>query len=194
MIDARGSASRALGVEPRGRGVAITRNSSRRGRSRSDQTCDLIEDFPNKWGKPQPRGHPTMDLPCRTGPKPQTSIEGSQSQLTENSSPELWGRLMHLAITEHNVVEGISSVSLQSSRAIFFRDLRKTVVPWTSLAPAEKRLEPVHIHGVHDTSIHLCMPTDRAGVHSRKPNGGSCAQLVVALVVQPRSNSLDRWS
>lgn len=103
-----------------------------------------------------------MDLPCRTGPKPQTSIEGSQSQLTENSSPELWGRLMHLAITEHNVVEGISSVSLQSSRAIFFRDLRKTVVPWTSLAPAEKRLEPVHIHGVHDTSIHLCMTTDRA--------------------------------
>jgi hypothetical protein len=30
------------------------------------------------------------------------------------------------------------------------------------LAPAGKQLEPVHIHGVHDTSIHLCLPTDRA--------------------------------
>jgi hypothetical protein len=103
-----------------------------------------------------------MDLPRRTGPTPQTSIEGPQSQLTENSSPELWGRLIHLAITEHNVIEGISSVSLRSSRAIFFRDLHETKVPWTSLAPAGKQLEPVHIHGVHDTSIHLCLPTDRA--------------------------------
>jgi hypothetical protein len=32
--------------------------------------------------------------------------------------------------------------------------------PETSLAPGQ-RLEPVHLHGVHDTSIHLCLPAER---------------------------------
>jgi len=30
----------------------------------------------------------------------------------------------------------------------------------TSLAPGQ-RLEPVHLHGVHDTSLHLCLPASR---------------------------------
>jgi hypothetical protein len=32
--------------------------------------------------------------------------------------------------------------------------------PETSLAP-KQRLEPVHIHGVSDTSLHLCLPVSR---------------------------------
>jgi phospholipase/carboxylesterase len=32
----------------------------------------------------------------------------------------------------------------------------------TSLAPIDERLEPVHLHGVFDTSLHLCLPVDRA--------------------------------
>ncbi|TFD64946.1 MULTISPECIES: luciferase family protein [Cryobacterium] len=32
--------------------------------------------------------------------------------------------------------------------------------PETSLAP-NQRLEPVHIHGVSDTSLHLCLPASR---------------------------------
>jgi hypothetical protein len=32
--------------------------------------------------------------------------------------------------------------------------------PDTSLAPG-RRLEPAHIHGVSDTSIHLCLPAER---------------------------------
>jgi hypothetical protein len=102
-----------------------------------------------------------MDLPHRVGPRPQTSTEGPQTQLSDKASPELWGSLIHLATSEHNVVEGVSSVSPQSSRAILFRDLRETKTPWTSLAPVDKRLEPVHIHGVQDTSLHLCLPADR---------------------------------
>jgi len=39
---------------------------------------------------------------------------------------------------------------------------QKTVnAPETSLSPREP-LEPVHIHGVTDTSTHLCLPVDRA--------------------------------
>ncbi|TFD46396.1 hypothetical protein E3T55_17275 [Cryobacterium frigoriphilum] len=33
-------------------------------------------------------------------------------------------------------------------------------LPETSLAPG-KRLERVHLHGVHDTSVHLCLPAMR---------------------------------
>ena len=33
--------------------------------------------------------------------------------------------------------------------------------PETSLSPTES-LEPVHIHGVTDTSTHLCLPVERA--------------------------------
>lgn len=39
---------------------------------------------------------------------------------------------------------------------------QKTVsAPETSLSPREP-LEPVHIHGVTDTSAHLCLPFERA--------------------------------
>jgi len=34
--------------------------------------------------------------------------------------------------------------------------------PETSLSPPSEPLEPVHIHGVTDTSIHLCLPVERA--------------------------------
>lgn len=51
-------------------------------------------------------------------------------------------------------------MSPASSRALFLRDQRSHVVPWTSLAP-DGRLEPVHLHGVEDTSVHLCLPVAR---------------------------------
>jgi hypothetical protein len=58
------------------------------------------------------------------------------------------------------VRESHSQVSPASSRGLFLRDLEMPIVPWTSLAP-EGRLEPVHIHGVDDTSVHLCLPVAR---------------------------------
>jgi Family of unknown function (DUF5519) len=51
-------------------------------------------------------------------------------------------------------------VSPASSRAVFLVDVVEELSPETSLAPG-KRLEPVHLHGVHDTSIHLCLPAAR---------------------------------
>lgn len=58
------------------------------------------------------------------------------------------------------VVEGHSQVSPASSRAVFVEDVREEVAPETSLAPGQ-RLEPVHLHGVEDTSLHLVLPPGR---------------------------------
>ncbi|PPF77698.1 hypothetical protein C5B96_15205 [Subtercola sp. Z020] len=58
------------------------------------------------------------------------------------------------------MVEGHSQVSPPSSRAVFFVDPLVELAAETSLAPGQ-RLEPVHLHGVHDTSIHLCLPAAR---------------------------------
>ena len=58
------------------------------------------------------------------------------------------------------VVEGHSQVSLASSRAVFLADLAIEREQRTSLAPGE-RLEPVHLHGAEDTSLHLCLPPER---------------------------------
>ena len=97
----------------------------------------------------------------RSGPRPQTSNEGPHRQLSAQSSPALWGTLVARAFALPHVIEHFSSVSPPSSRALLFDDLREVLVPETSLAP-DGPLEPVHVHGVFDTSLHLCLPHDRA--------------------------------
>ncbi len=100
-------------------------------------------------------------LPHRAGERPETSIEGPHRQVSDRSSPALWGELVARAFALPHVVEYFSSVSPASSRALLFDDLREVVVPETSLAP-KGPLEPVHLHGVFDTSVHLCLPAERA--------------------------------
>jgi hypothetical protein len=58
------------------------------------------------------------------------------------------------------VVEGHSQVSPASSRAVFLAEQAQEHSPETSLAPG-RRLEPVHLHGVQDTSVHLVLPVER---------------------------------
>ncbi len=72
----------------------------------------------------------------------------------------MWGRLVAATFGLDSVVEGHSQVSPSSSRAVFLVDIAEARLPETSLAPG-KRLEPVHLHGVHDTSVHLCLPAKR---------------------------------
>jgi hypothetical protein len=59
-----------------------------------------------------------------------------------------------------SVIEGHSQVSPASSRAVFLLGGSEEQVSEASLAPG-KRLEPVHLHGVSDTSLHLCLPAER---------------------------------
>lgn len=101
-----------------------------------------------------------MQSPPRAGSRPAVSVEGPQRQLDQQSSPELWGRLVARVFALDGAVEGHSQVSPASSRAVFLTDLLDERTPETSLAPG-MRLEPVHLHGVDNTSLHLCLPADR---------------------------------
>ncbi|MEO6115501.1 MAG: hypothetical protein ABIP33_03865 [Pseudolysinimonas sp.] len=99
-------------------------------------------------------------MDARAGERPTISTDGPQTQLTQQSSPELWGRLVSASFELPGTVEGHSQVSPPSSRAVFLADRVDEASPESSLAPGQ-RLEPVHLHGVHDTSLHLCLPTSR---------------------------------
>ena len=103
-----------------------------------------------------------MTLTPRRGPRPTTSDEGPHRQVDQLSPAALWGELVLAATTIDGVREGHSSVSPATSRALFLDGLDRTTVPATSLAAPEQRLEPVHLHGVTDTSLHLCLPRARA--------------------------------
>lgn len=96
----------------------------------------------------------------REGKRPLISTEGPQTQLSQQSSPDMWDRLVAGTFALDSVIEGHSQVSPASSRAVFLVDMLEERLPETSLAPG-KRLEPVHLHGVHDTSVHLCLPAGR---------------------------------
>ena len=96
----------------------------------------------------------------RSGARPATSDEGPHRQLDQRSSPAVWGEMVSRVFALHGVVEGHSQVSPASSRAVFLVEQSAELSPETSLAPG-RRLEPVHLHGVDDTSIHLVLPVER---------------------------------
>jgi hypothetical protein len=100
------------------------------------------------------------ELPKRAGVRPEVSTLGPQTQLTQRSSPELWGRLVAEVFGLPGVEEGHSQVSPASARAVFLTDMLAPMPPETSLCP-DGRLEPVHLHGVQDTSLHLVLPPAR---------------------------------
>lgn len=102
------------------------------------------------------------DFPTRPGARPKTAASGLHRQLSHQSHPSIWGHTVAAVFSLRGVVEGHSSVCSASSRAVFLED---ELVPYseaTSLAPIGERLEPVHLHGVFDTSLHVCLPVERA--------------------------------
>lgn len=112
-------------------------------------------------GQAQPR----VDTP-RPGDRPAVSNEGPQTQLSQQSPPELWGHCIARVFALPGVVEGHSAVSPASSRAVFIDGMPQAPRPEASLAP-DARFEPVHIHGVHDTSAHLVLAPERGAELTR---------------------------
>ena len=98
----------------------------------------------------------------RLGDRPRTSTEVPHRQLNQHATPRLWNALAEAVFALPGVVEGQSFVGTSSSRAVFLEDLLEPRSANTSLAPITERLEPVHLHGIEDTSLHLCLPADRA--------------------------------
>lgn len=97
----------------------------------------------------------------RQGSRPTVSTTGPQRQLDQRSPPAIWGELVSAVFGIPGVIEGHSAVSPASSRAVFVEDVVAPPEPRRSLAPPESRHEPVHIHGVDDTSLHLVLPPVR---------------------------------
>ncbi len=98
----------------------------------------------------------------RAGVRPVTSTDGPHRQVTQKSPPALWGRLVARTFALPGVVEGHSTVSPASSRAVLLASHPELLAPETSLAPVGNPVELAHLHGVDDTSIHLCLPLERA--------------------------------
>ncbi len=100
-----------------------------------------------------------VTLEPRTGPRPEVSVAGPQTQLSQRSSPELWWRLGAAVFALPDVEPGPSQVSPASSRAVFLLDQAVQRAPETSLAPG-RRLEPVHLHGDYGTEFLVYGPRD----------------------------------
>ena len=96
----------------------------------------------------------------RAGDRPTTSIAGPQTQLSQQSPAEIWiqtlARLTAIPGTRH----GPSSVSPPGTVALFPDGIARPLVPEATLAP-DGPLEPAHIHAVHDTSLHVVLPSER---------------------------------
>ena len=73
----------------------------------------------------------------------------------------MWGEFVNAVFHLPGVIEGHSAVSPASSRAVFIEGMDVPSEPRRSLAPADARCEPVHLHGVDDTSVQLVLPPDR---------------------------------
>lgn len=97
---------------------------------------------------------------ARPGERPKVSQSGPQTQLSQHAPAALWGKLVAAVFSSPGVLEGHSSISPASSRAVFLEDRIEPPREETTLAPGH-RFEPVHIHGVHDTSAHLVLAPDR---------------------------------
>lgn len=101
-----------------------------------------------------------MLLTPRAGDRPATSDDGPHRQVDQLAPPATWGELVARVFALPGTTEGHSQVSPASSRAVFLIDLQHERRPETNLAPGQ-RLEPVHVHGVTDTSTHLTLPVER---------------------------------
>lgn len=125
------------------------------------------------------------DVPRRrTGEPPETSTGEPPRQLTQRASPELWGRLVYEATRLPHVREGRTPQCADDARALIVADRDAPAVPEATLAPGGA-VEPVRMHGVHDTSIHLVLPRWRAyqvcadGWGIPRPLGDTAAEVLV---------------
>lgn len=99
-------------------------------------------------------------FPLRRGDRPETSKDGPHRQLTQKAPPSVWGELVAKVFMVDGVVQGHSTVSMADSMAGIMLELPREHGVW-SLA-IQGPVEPFHIHGVTDTSIHIALPSERA--------------------------------
>ncbi len=101
-------------------------------------------------------------LPVRNGERPSTSVNGGHKQISDQASPALWGELMYQVFSRPEIYQGKTHTQCADSFALFYVDKILTRYPNCSLADQRDQLEPVHIHGVFDTSLHLILELNHA--------------------------------
>ncbi|MEV5832083.1 luciferase family protein [Nocardia sp. NPDC052112] len=99
-----------------------------------------------------------IDLPPRSGDRPDTRAHNPHQQLSQLAPPDLQEALWSRMTTLNGVLLGRSGVSLPDTRALHLR-------PTIAKGPGEAYLvgtEFAHLHGYDDGSLHICLPKDIA--------------------------------
>lgn len=98
---------------------------------------------------------------ARPGSTPETTTTLPQAQLTQGSPGYVWDILVEEVLDLPEVERGRPQLAPKGTIAVLPTDRTLARRPETSLATGG-RLEPVHIHGQKDASVHLCVPAPRA--------------------------------
>lgn len=97
-------------------------------------------------------------LPRRPGPRPRTRVGMPHSQLDQNAAAAMIEALARRALSLPDAEERPSAVSVPGARALWLRDGVPAGPPEAFMAGREF----AHIHPVHDGSLHVTLPADRA--------------------------------
>lgn len=99
----------------------------------------------------------------RSGTPPLLDEEGPVWQRDQRSVPTMWVAVWDSLRTLPGVIAGASAMGEAGSRAVLVPAVVKPE-SGTSFAPAGSPMEPAHLHGPADTSIHLVLPAVRAAL------------------------------
>jgi hypothetical protein len=79
--------------------------------------------------------------------------------VADQSRSAIWISFIAGVTAFANIHQGLSQVSPRQHA--LFLDVTYKKRPETSLTSLDKKLDPVHTHGVHDTSLYLCLPREQ---------------------------------
>ncbi|WAB82945.1 hypothetical protein OVN20_07425 [Microcella daejeonensis] len=99
-------------------------------------------------------------LPPRPGPVPRLDEQGPLWQRDQRAAPALWVAVWDALRGIPGVIIGPSAMAEPDARAVLVPPVTNPV-DGTSFAPRGTPLEPAHLHGPRDTSLHLVLPRDR---------------------------------
>jgi hypothetical protein len=116
-------------------------------------------------------------LPRRLGVAPAIDDEGPVWQRDQRAVPAVWVAVWSALRRLPGVVQGSSALAEPGTRAVLVPTVREPQ-PGTSFAEAGHPLEPAHLHGPCDTSLHVVLPRDRGAVVTAQGWGIPCPLAV----------------
>jgi hypothetical protein len=120
---------------------------------------------------------PVFDLPRRNGAPPVIDDEGPVWQHDQRSVPAVWVAVWSALRGLPGVVQGSSALAEPGTRAVLVPAVREPR-PGTSFAESGNPLEPAHLHGPCDTSLHVVLPRERGAVVTSRGWGIPCPLAV----------------